>query len=137
MIKTQINLILDDITRLHTELEKNPDYPAMSGIRDKNLLESAVNAPFQTFLGQDLYPTIFEKAAQLLYGLNKNHGFIDGNKRISIHAMLVYLLINDIQLEYTQDELVSLSMSVANDTSTANDIIDWIKKHYFFRKEDD
>ena len=126
-IQTQIDLVLNDILEFHTELENSLDCPADKGLRDRGLLESAVSAPFQTFGGQDLYPTLFDKAAQLLYGLNKNHSFVDGNKRIAVHAMLVFLLINDIRIEYTQDDIVTLSLAVADDKATPEDIIDWIK----------
>lgn len=136
-VRIQIDLVLKDILKLHTELENNPLCPAVKGIRDMNLLESAVNAPFQTFGGQDLYPTIFEKAAQLLYGLNKNHGFIDGNKRIAIHAMLVYLIINDIEIEYTQEDIVSLSIAVADDKANPADIVEWIENRVIKKPLDD
>jgi len=126
-IQTQIDLVLNDILEFHTELENSLDCPADKGLRDRGLLESAVSAPFQTFGGQDLYPTLFDKAAQLLYGLNKNHSFVDGNKRIAVHAMLVFLLINDIRIEYTQSDIVTLSLAVADDKATPEDIIDWIK----------
>ena len=84
-----------------------------------------------------LYPTIFEKAAQLLYGLNKNHGFIDGNKRIAIHAMLVYLIINDIEIEYTQEDIVSLSIAVADDKANPADIVEWIENRVIKKPLDD
>ncbi len=88
-IQFQIELVLNDILKFHSELESNKEFSTGAGIRDFGLLESAVNAPFQTFDGQDLYATIFDKAAHLAYGLTKNHGFVDGNKRVAIHAMLV------------------------------------------------
>ena len=128
-IRYQIDLVLKDILDFHAELEQSLDCPAEGGLRDLGLLESAVNAPFQTFGGHDLYPTITEKAAQLLYGLNKNHGFIDGNKRIAIHAMLVYLILNNVEMEYAQDEIVRLSMDVADDKAAPVDIVKWIKSH--------
>ena len=59
----------------------------MDGLRDEGLLDSAVNTPLQAFGGQELYPTILEKAARLGYGLIHNHPFVDGNKRIGTHAM--------------------------------------------------
>ena len=64
-----------------------------SEIRDEGLLESALNAPCQTFSGMELYPTIVDKAARLGYSLIKNHAFVDGNKRIGAHAMLVFLAL--------------------------------------------
>lgn len=70
------------------------------GIRDNGLLDSALNTPFQTFAGRDLYPTVPEKAAGLGFGLIRNHPFIDGNKRIGAHAMLVFFKINNILNKY-------------------------------------
>ena len=82
------------------------------GIRDEGLLDSAVNTPFQTFSGQDLYPTVLEKAVRLGFGLIRNHPFIDGNKRIGTHAMLVFLNLSSITLSYEDDELISTILSV-------------------------
>ena len=92
-IQQEIELILNDILKFHSELENNKNFATDAGIRDLGLLESAVNAPFQTFGGEDLYKTIFDKAAHLAHGLAKNHGFVDGNKRVAIHAMLVLTIL--------------------------------------------
>lgn len=70
------------------------------GVRDEGLLDSAIGTPFQTFAGQDLYPTVLEKAVRLGFGLIRNHPFIDGNKRIGTHAMLVFLDLNNVSLSY-------------------------------------
>ncbi len=61
------------------------------GMRDEELLDSALSNPFQSFGGKDLYPTVQAKAAQLCFGLVKNHAMIDGNKRLGAHVMLVFL----------------------------------------------
>jgi death-on-curing protein len=65
-----------------------------NGVRDINLLDSAIMSPFQTFSGKDLYPNLHSKAAQIGYQLICNHPFLDGNKRIGIHSMFLFLLIN-------------------------------------------
>ena len=78
------------------------------GIRDKNLLSSALETPFQTFAGEELFPSIQAKAARLCYGLVKNHAMLDGNKRIGVHAMLVFLALNGYELVYTQAELIDI-----------------------------
>ena len=87
-MKKIIDFIMEDIFRFHKLLVT--DERTNSAVRDIKLLESAVNNPFQTFGGEDLYPTVFDKAAQLAYGLAKNHGFVDGNKRVAVHAMESY-----------------------------------------------
>ena len=99
------------------------------GIRDEGLLDSSINTPFQTFSGQDLYPTVLEKAVRLGFGLIRNHPFIDGNKRIGTHAMLVFLNLNSITLSYEDDELISTIMSVASDKLDADGLLKWIQQH--------
>ena len=100
-----------------------------SGIRDKGLFESAIAAPFMTFYGADVYPSVDEKAAALGYHLIKNHAMIDGNKRIGAHAMLVFLELNSIRLSYTQDELVEIIMDVAASRKSQDDLLKWIISH--------
>lgn len=99
------------------------------GIRDEGLLDSAVNTPFQTFSGQDLYPTVLEKAVRLGFGLIRNHPFIDGNKRIGTHAMLLFLNLNSITLSYEDDELISTILSVASGEMDADGLLKWIQQH--------
>ena len=99
------------------------------GVRDEGLLDSAVNTPFQTFSGQDLYPTVLEKAVRLGFGLIRNHPFIDGNKRIGTHAMLVFLNLNSITLSYEDDELISTILSVASGEMDADSLLKWIQQH--------
>ncbi len=101
----------------------------LDGIRDDGLLDSALNAPFQTFADQDLYPTVIEKATRLGFGLIQNHPFIDGNKRIGTHAMLVLLEINNITLSYEDEDLIATILSVAAGELDADGLLDWIQKH--------
>lgn len=98
-------------------------------IRDEGLLESALNAPFQTFSGNDLYPSILEKAAQLGYGLIKNHPFVDGNKRIGTHVMLVFLALNSIEISYQDEELIHLILNVAAGKIEERQLLIWLRQH--------
>ena len=66
------------------------------GVRDEGLLESALEAAFSTFGGQELYPSLEEKAAHLLYFITKNHSFLDGNKRIAATMFLYFLDRNGV-----------------------------------------
>ena len=99
------------------------------GLRDEGLLDSALNAPFQAFGGTSAFPSLQQKAARLCYGLVKNHPFIDGNKRIGAHAMLVFLALNGIELEYTQSELSDLFLAVAAGDSGYEEILCWLLDH--------
>ena len=121
-------ILLEDILEFHSELEES-DIPVEDGVRDMALLESAVNAPFQTFGGQDLFPSIYEKAARLLYGIANNHAFVDGNKRTAVHAMEVFLIMNRVSLDYTIDEMEIMVIGIADNTLTYEDAARWITEH--------
>ena len=123
-----VEILLEDILRFHEQLEVS-DIPVEQGVRDMSLLESAVNAPFQTFGGNELFPTVREKAARLLYGIANNHAFIDGNKRTAVHAMEMYLLLNNSALECADDELEALVIAVADNTCPYDDLLNWIIRH--------
>ncbi len=99
------------------------------GIRDETLLESALNAPFQTFGDTQAFPSIQQKAARLGYGLIQNHAFVDGNKRIGTHAMLIFLALNKIELEYEQNELVDFILQIADGSLSFNDLLRWVIEH--------
>lgn len=99
------------------------------GIRDAGLLESALNSPFQTFGGRDVYPSLFHKAAALCRGIISNHPFVDGNKRTGVHAMLIFLEINGAHLEYTQKDLIELGLGAAEGKLDNGDILGWLSEH--------
>ena len=99
------------------------------GLRDEGLLDSAYNAPFQRFDNQELFPTIQQKSARLAYGLIKNHPFVDGNKRIGTHVMLILLALNGIELNYTQEELYTIILKIASGTAELNKLTEWILNH--------
>lgn len=122
-----MQLLLTDIIAFHEELESV--FRMESGIHDQGLLESAVHAPFQTFGGEDLYPDPINKAARLCFGLAKDHPFRDGNKRTAVHAMLVYLSINGIHIDYEDKDLENAIISVAAGQLDSNGLADWIRSH--------
>lgn len=101
----------------------------IDGVRDDGLLESSLNAPFQSFGGIDVFPSIQQKAARLGYGLIKNHAFVDGNKRTGTHAMLVFLALNNIELEYTQQDLSDTILKIADGSLEFEDLLHWIITH--------
>lgn len=122
-----IQLLLTDIISFHEELESV--FRMEGGIHDRGLLESAVHAPFQTFGGEDLYPDPIDKAARLCFGLAKDHPFRDGNKRTAVHAMLVYLSISGIHIEYEDKDLENAIIAVADGSLDSNGLADWICRH--------
>ena len=98
-------------------------------IRDEGLLDSAINAPFQTFGGEELYPSLLEKASRLGYGLIKNHPFVDGNKRIGTHAMLVFLAVNHMELQYEDADLIGLILGIAAGDYDEAYLLTWLQEH--------
>ena len=117
----------EQILMLHTQLIQQTG--GSDGVRDYNLLDSALETPFQSFGGDELYPTIQAKAARLGYGLIKNHCMIDGNKRIGTHAMLVFLALNGIELKYTQKELYETILDVAAGNMEYEGLLQWVLDH--------
>ena len=101
----------------------------VDGLRDEGMLESAMNAPFQSFAGEEVYPSLQPKAARLCFGLVKNHPFIDGNKRTGTHAMLVFLALNGIELDYTQEELSGVILSLAAGEIGHGELLRWVFEH--------
>ena len=112
---------------LHSALIK--EFGGSDGVRDEGLLESALAAPFQTFGGEAVYPSLQAKAAQLGFGLVCNHPFVDGNKRIGAHAMLVFLAVNGIEPRYEQQELIDVILAVASGETDRQGLLQWILDH--------
>ncbi len=115
------------VLMLHSQLIESTG--GCDGIRDEGLLDSALESPFQSFGGGELYPSIQAKAARLCYGLVKNHAMIDGNKRVGAHVMLVFLAVNGYELEYTQKELSGVILDVVDGKKGYEDILAWILEH--------
>lgn len=101
----------------------------MDGIRDENLLDSAVNAPFQTYGGEYLYKSLEAKAARLGYSIIKNHPFADGNKRIGMLAMMVFLELNGAGLTCTDQDIVETGLRIAAGEMDDKELLEWILRH--------
>lgn len=120
-------LTKDQILWLHEDLVRSSG--GINGLRDEGLLESALSAPFQTFDGVELYPSLQQKAARLGYSLIKNHPFLDGNKRIGTHAMLIFLELNGILLQYSQTELSNIILQIVAGEKPVEALVGWISEH--------
>ena len=99
------------------------------GVRDQDLLESALENAFATFDGTDLYPSKEEKGAWLGFSLVSNHAFVDGNKRIGIYVMLSFLEMNGIRIHCLDEEIVHVGLSIANGTMKYEDLLEWVYRH--------
>lgn len=117
----------EQVLRLHDQLIAATG--GSHGVRDEGMLDSALSNPFQTFGGEELYPGILCKAAQLCFGIVKNHPMVDGNKRLGTHVMLVFLALNGCSLQYTQEELSDTILSLAAGETDADHLLLWIIDH--------
>ena len=95
-------------------------------IRDKAMLNSAIESAFATFDGKELYPTKEEKGARLGYSLISNHAFVDGNKRIGMFVLLVFLEVNGIKLRPSVDDVARVGLAVASGTMKYDELLEWI-----------
>ena len=95
-------------------------------IRDLALLDSALESAFQTFDGQELYPTKEEKGARIGYALMSNHAFVDGNKRIGMYVLLTFLEVNGIRIYPSEEEVVRVGLAVASGEMKYEELLEWI-----------
>lgn len=99
------------------------------GVRDIGLIESAIMRASAGYGDYEVYPTAIQKAAAVCCGLVGNHGFVDGNKRIGVAAMLLILQKNYVTLRFTQYELIQLGLNLAQGLVSVEDCIQWIEQH--------
>lgn len=100
-----------------------------AGVRDLGLLAAAVARPQATFDGADLYPDLFTKAAAFMASLVNNHPFVDGNKRVGITAVGLFLSRNGYRLTATNAALEAFTMQVAQGKLTVDEMVDWFRTH--------
>ena len=111
------------------EINNDPGYT----VKDEGRLESSLAQPFQSIEGKELYPTLVDKAAMLYYLCIKNHPFEDGNKRMGIFSLLLYLYKNGYWLDTTNDELFDITVYTAS--SKVEDMQDVVEKIKVFVEE--
>jgi death-on-curing protein len=118
-------LTVSEVAELHEKIIAATG--GLRGMRDEGLLESAVLNCYQSFGDEELYPAIIQKAARMAFAICKNHPFSDGNKRTAVAAMLVVLRLNNVELLYTQNELIALGLGIANSSVDYENIVEWIE----------
>ncbi len=95
-------------------------------VRDIALLNSALETAFATFDGQELYPTVMEKGARICCSLISNHAFVDGNKRIGMFILLIFLEINGVKIRPTNEEVARVGVAVAAGEMRYGEVLEWI-----------
>ena len=120
-------LTLDIVVAIHEEMVER--YGGSHGIRDIGLIQSAIARPQSSFGGDDLYQTIFDKAAALFHSLMFNHAFVDGNKRTAMVSTARFLFVNGHNLVASQKEFVAFPLKVENQRQSIEEISKWLKRH--------
>lgn len=92
-------------------------------------MDAALEGIFATFDGQELYPTAEEKGTRLGYSLISNHAFVDGNKRIGMYAMLIFLEVNGIRLACSNEDIVQAGLGVASGSMSYEELLQWVMEH--------
>ncbi len=104
-------LSLAEVLEIHQDQVAR--YGGASGIRDINLLKSALAMPSATYSGEFLHTDVYEMAAAYLFHLVRNHPFLDGNKRVGAVAAMVFLALNGYDFDTPEDDLAEMVLAVA------------------------
>ncbi len=104
-------LTLEDVLAIHEE--QIARFGGMNGIRERDLLESAVASPQAAFGGEWLHDSLIKMAAAYAFHIAENQPFIDGNKRTGLLCAVVFLDINDITIDYPDDRLYQAMIDIA------------------------
>lgn len=126
-------LSLAEVAELHRLLIEA--FGGSHGIRDLGALKSALAQPRMSFGGEDLYPTVVEKAAALGFTLVQNHPFLDGNKRVGHAAMETFLVLNGLEIAAEADQQEQLMLALAAGDSDRSDLLKWLRNHVRPREE--
>lgn len=120
-------ITFDEALAIHDSMIE--EYGGSFGIRDLGLIQSALARPQASFGGEDLYPTLFDKAAALFHSLMFNHAFSDGNKRTTMTTTARFLHNNGYELEVDKDEFIAFPLRVENKHLDIEEIAKWLKEH--------
>jgi len=123
-----VYLTLEQVLFIHEDQIKR--YGGSTGLRDIIMLESAVYRPQTTFNGEDLYDSLFEKAASLFHSLLFNHPFVDGNKRTALVSAIIFLELNGIKMKKKQQGMANMVTIMLMEHWDINKITKWLKENY-------
>jgi death-on-curing protein len=116
-----------EVISIHRKIER--DYHIEDTIVQPNLLDSIIDIPKRTFFGQEMFPTIEDKAAALMKELIKLHPFLDGNKKTGFLAALMFLELNGYTIKRERTGEIELCFDTAICTVDVNDISTWISEN--------
>ena len=112
---------------MHTEQLR--EHGGLPGIRDENVLESALARPRQRWHYEAADADVPQLAGAYAFGLVRNHPYRDGNKRIGFLAMATFLGLNGYELEASDAEVVVEILALASGNTSEEELVDWIRSH--------
>jgi death-on-curing protein len=118
---------LEEVLEMHQQQIEY--YGGAAGVRDLSLLESAIAQPQATFSTEFLHASMPAMAAAYLFHICRNHPFVDGNKRVAANAAITFLLMNDWEPTFSEDELVDAVLAVASSSMTMEDLVQFFETH--------
>lgn len=116
---------INDVLNIHNILIEK--FGGSKGVRDIDLLDSAINRPFASFDNQELYPSPEEKAAAILESILINHPFVDGNKRTAYVLMRLILIENGLDIYTSQNDKYQMVIEASMGIIHFDGIKTWIK----------
>jgi death-on-curing protein len=120
-------LNVEEVLILHAHAIR--EFGGSAELADLGRLEAALASPQHTMFGQDLYPDIDAKAAVLVFGIIKNHPFVDGNKRTGLFALFEFLERNGLTINAPADDLYQFTINIATSTLDKDEIVAWLRVH--------
>jgi death-on-curing protein len=126
-------LTLAEVLELHRQVIEHSG--GAQGIFDLRALESALAQPHMTFDGEELYPSLVEKASALGFSVIKNHPFVDGNKRTGHAAMETFLVLNGYEISASVDEQEQVILRVATGETARQEFTAWLRAHVVQKRQ--
>jgi death-on-curing protein len=120
-------LNLAEVLEIHRDQIER--YGGQPGIRDVRLLQSAIAMPAAGFGGRYLHEDLFEMAAAYLFHIVRNHPFVDGNKRTGAVAALVFLSLNDVEIDAEEEAFEQAVLAVAEGKWSKADVAPFLRDH--------
>ena len=125
-------LTLNEVLEIHSRVIEQSG--GIRGVQNIGALESSLAQPRMTFGGEDLYPTIVEKASALGFSIISNHPFTDGNKRVGHAAIEIFLILNGYEINATIDEQEEIILEVAGSNLGRVEFTEWLRDHIVEKK---
>lgn len=119
------------VAQINTTMIERYSDKEFVGVREPNLLDSAVNRPLQTMFGDALYQGVFEKAVALFESLAKNHVFHNANKRTAFACMAYFLFINNYVCVMSESDAADLTVDFVVGNLEFDEVVELVRKHSY------